>query len=184
MNKTKMSILFPDDLWREIKSYVLPTNYIHPYIKYQELMDSGLLTYGYNQKKQRVRDMSNMIDNINNNYNKDLTRRSKFIDIIDPQNKAYKSVTLYDLDEIFINELNTIMEQCLCVQEKKSGYGALVYIKLGFKPQKITLIPADKLALAKKIFKYAMGHTFLGIKERDEWSEYKYDKRYPHKKCV
>ena len=165
-----VSIVFPEEIWSHIKSYIPKSP--HPYTQYkkiiankpfpQETPDFKLVLATKWTKKDVVRAMSMLIDNINNDYNENKRRRNDFTHILDPENKAYKNKTKNDLIEIFIKELKYTMRKCLCVSKHTATHwetqpnGDLQWVekKTIWLPLKVSKISPDKMAVAQQIFQF------------------------------
>jgi len=164
-----MSIVFPEEIWSHIKSYIPQSP--HPYIQYKKIIADTQETPSFRfvletkwTKKDVVRVMGMLIDNINNEYNENKRRRNDFTHILDPENKAYKNITKTQLIELFIWELKYTMRKCLCVlkhtathshwETQPNGDVEWVERKPIWSPLKVSKIPPDKIAVAQQIFQF------------------------------
>jgi len=164
-----MSIVFPEEIWSHIKSYIPQSP--HPYIQYKKIIADTQETPSFRfvletkwTKKDVVRVMGMLIDNINNEYNENKRRRNDFTHILDPENKAYKNITKTQFINLFIWELKYTMRKCLCVLKHTATHshwetqpnGDLQWVerKPIWLPLKVSKIPPDKIAVAQQIFQF------------------------------
>jgi hypothetical protein len=145
-----MTVMFPDEIWRHIKSFIPQSP--HPYLQYKKVVEQP--SFKESLEKWSKKDIASAMDSLiykNTKYDRTAnTRGHYFVALTNPQTNAYRAKTKTDLIGIFQDELKERMRRLLCVERPKHNS----YLKLEWRLLTVKKIPADKLELALEIFQF------------------------------
>jgi hypothetical protein len=145
-----MTVMFPDEIWRHIKSFIPQSP--HPYLQYKKVVEQP--SFKESLEKWSKKDIASAMGSLiyrNTKYDRTAnTRGHYFVALTNPQTNAYRAKTKTELIGIFQDELKERMRRLLCVERptKANPY------KLEWRPLTVSKIPADKLELALEIFQF------------------------------
>ena len=156
------TVMFPDEIWRHIKSFVPKPP--HPYLQYKKVVEQPSFKASLEKwsKKDIASAMGSLIYRTPKYDRTANTRGHYFVALTNPQTNAYKAKTKTELIGIFQDELKERMRRLLCVERptKANPY------KYEWRPLIVSKIPADKLELALEIFQFCMrtkNNSSLGL---------------------
>ena len=145
-----MTVMFPDEIWRHIKSFIPKSP--HPYRQYKKVVEQPSFKESLEKwsKKDIASAMGSLIHNKSKYDRTAHTRGHYFVALTNPQTNAHKKTTKTQLIKIFQDEITERMRRLLCVERpmKTNPY------KYEWSPLIVSKIPADKLKLALELYEF------------------------------